>query len=63
MASLNGDRRAPAGPRFPGAKAIAMAGVERGGRTTIARRFVLFSPPSMPPRRPRPPGLRPGAPR
>jgi hypothetical protein len=28
-----------------------MAGVERGGRTTIARRFVLFSPPSMPPAR------------
>ena len=51
MAWLNGDRRAPAGPRFPGPKAIAMAGVERGGRTTIVCRFVLFSPPSMPPAR------------
>ena len=44
---LNGDRSAPGEPRFPGLKAIAMveATAERGGVTTIARRFFLASLP------------------
>jgi predicted transposase YbfD/YdcC len=47
VAWLNGDRRAPGEPRFPGLGAIAMAGAcaERGGKTTIARRFFLSSLP------------------
>lgn len=47
VAWLNGDRRAPGEPRFPGLKAIAMveAKVERGGKTTLARRFFLSSLP------------------
>ncbi|MCE2739367.1 MAG: hypothetical protein LW703_13595 [Rhodobacter sp.] len=47
MAWLNAARRAPGEPRFPGLKAIAMveACVERGGKTTIARRFFLSSLP------------------
>ena len=51
VAWLNGDRRAPGEPRFPGLKAIAMveAEVERGGKTTIARRFFLSSLPLDPP--------------
>ncbi|MFN7598211.1 MAG: ISAs1 family transposase [Cereibacter sp.] len=47
VAWLNGDRRAPGEPRFPGLKAIAMveAEVEREGKTTLARRFFLSSLP------------------
>jgi predicted transposase YbfD/YdcC len=47
VAWLNGDRRAPGEPRFPGLRAIAMveAEVERGGQTTVARRFFLASAP------------------
>lgn len=47
VAWLNGDRRAPGEPRFPGLKAIAMveAEVERAGKTTLARRFFLSSLP------------------
>ena len=51
MAWLNGDRRAPAGPRFPGAKAIAMAGVERGRQDDHRAPLRPLSPPSMPPAR------------
>jgi predicted transposase YbfD/YdcC len=42
---LNGDRRAPGEPRFPGLKAIAMveACVERDGKTTTSRRYFLSS--------------------
>lgn len=47
VAWLNGERRAPGEPRFPGLRAIAMveAEVERGGITTAARRFFLSSAP------------------
>jgi predicted transposase YbfD/YdcC len=47
VAWLNSCRRAPGEPRFPGLKAIAMvkAEVERGGTTTLARRFLLSSLP------------------
>jgi predicted transposase YbfD/YdcC len=42
---LLSDRRYPGEPRFPGLKAIAMveAEVERGGRTSIERRYFLSS--------------------
>ena len=42
---LQGQRRAPGEPRFPGLKAIAMveALTERDGRTTTSRRFFLSS--------------------
>lgn len=42
---LASDRRFPGEPRFPGVKAIAMveATVERGGKTSVARRFFLSS--------------------
>jgi hypothetical protein len=57
VAWLNGDRRAPGEPQFPGPKAIAMVGarVRRGGKTTIARRFLLSSLPLDPPFPPFPP--------
>jgi predicted transposase YbfD/YdcC len=47
VAWLNGDRAAPHEPRFPGLKAIAMveASVERGGKTSLSRRFFLSSLP------------------
>src|SRR4029450_4429138 len=42
---LSTDRRFPGEPRFPGLPAIAMveAEVERGGKTTLARRYYLSS--------------------
>ncbi|MGH8297453.1 MAG: ISAs1 family transposase, partial [Steroidobacteraceae bacterium] len=42
---LTTDRRFPGEPRFPGLKAIAMveATIERGGKTSTARRFFLSS--------------------
>lgn len=42
---LNGDKRFPGEPRFPGLAMIAMveSEVERGGKTTIARRYYLSS--------------------
>lgn len=45
VAWLNGDRRAPGEPRFPGLKAIAMveATVERDGVVSTSRRFFLSS--------------------
>lgn len=45
VAFLQTDRRFPGEPRFPGLKAIAMveAEVERGGKTSIERRFYLSS--------------------
>ena len=47
VAWLTTDRRFPGEPRFPGLKAIAMveAEVERGDKTSIARRFFLSSMP------------------
>jgi predicted transposase YbfD/YdcC len=47
VAWLNGDRCAPGEPRFPGLKAVAMveAVVERGGETSISRRFFISSLP------------------
>ena len=43
VAWLNGTRRAPGEPRFPGLKAIAMveAITERDGKVAVARRFFL----------------------
>jgi predicted transposase YbfD/YdcC len=45
VAWLSTDRRFPGEPRFPGLAAIAMveAEVERGGKTTLARRYYLSS--------------------
>ena len=45
VAFLQTDRRFPGEPRFPGLTAIAMveAEVERGGKTSIERRFYLSS--------------------
>jgi predicted transposase YbfD/YdcC len=45
VAWLAGDRRHPGEPRFPGLTAVAMveAEVERGGTTTVARRYYLSS--------------------
>lgn len=45
IAWLTTDRRHPGEPRFPGLAAIAMveATVERGGQTSIARRYYLSS--------------------
>ena len=50
VAWLNGTRRAPGAPRFPGLKAIAMveAVTDRDGKTTMARRFFLSSLPLDP---------------
>ena len=47
VAWLSTDRRFPGEPRFPDLAAIAMveAEVERGGKTTLARRFYLSSMP------------------
>ena len=47
VAWLDGTRRAPGEPRFPGLKAVAMveAVTERDGKTTTARRFFLSSLP------------------
>jgi predicted transposase YbfD/YdcC len=47
VAWLSTDRRFPGEPRFPDLAAIAMveADVERGGKTTLARRFYLSSMP------------------
>ena len=47
VAWLNGDRRAPGEPGFPGLRAIALleAITERDGRATTARRFFLASLP------------------
>jgi predicted transposase YbfD/YdcC len=45
VAWLSTDRRFPGEPRFPGLAAIALveAEVERGGKTTLARRYYLSS--------------------
>lgn len=45
VAWLTGDRRHPGEPRFPGLAAVGMveAEVERGGQTSIARRYYLSS--------------------
>ena len=45
VAFLQTDRRFPGEPRFPGLKATAMVEteVERGGKTSIERRFYLSS--------------------
>src|SRR3954466_5706338 len=45
VAWLSTDRRFPGEPRFPGLAAIAMveAEVERGGKTSLARRYYLSS--------------------
>ena len=61
---LQSPRSTAGEPRFPGLKAVAMveAQVERDGKTTLTRRFLLSSlaPGSAPPRprRPRPLGDR-----
>ena len=45
MTRVGCNRRAAGEPRFPGLKAVAMveAEVERDGKTTRARRFLMFS--------------------
>lgn len=49
VAWLNGDRRTPGEPHFPGLKAIAMveAEVERNGQATTAHRFFLALAPLL----------------